>query len=109
MIQMDTQNPFIYPLSTYLFVIGLSSISGAIKCISNVCYQQQKFSFVQLLSDMLTGGLAGLMAFWACDTLSITDSKMYLVVTIAGIMGIRAWNEFETILKQVLRIPSNGK
>lgn len=102
---METENPFIYPLSTYLFVIGLSSISGAIKCINNVVYKKQSFSFLQFISDMLTGGLAGLMAFWICDSMNITDSKMYVAVTVAGIMGIRAWNEFETLVKQILRIP----
>lgn len=105
---MDNENPFIYPLSTYLFVIGLSCISGAIKSISNVVYKKQPFNLLQLISDMLTGGLAGLMAFWICDSMNIVDSKMYVAVTIAGIMGIRAWNEFETVIKQILRIPETN-
>lgn len=102
---MDTENPFIYPLSTYIFVISLASISGAIKCISNVTYKKEPFNLLQLVSDMLTGGLAGLMAFWICDSFNITDAKVYVIVTISGIMGIRAWNEFETLVKQILRIP----
>ena len=103
---------FGYPLSTYLWVIGLSSISGTVKYLNEFATIRQGVpthghELLYFFRDVLTGVVSGLMAFWLCESFSIKEPLNAVVVTIAGIMGNRAWSEFEAILKALLlRIPS---
>lgn len=102
-------NTFTYPLSTYLLVLLLSSVAGAVKYLNNIAHYNDKASLLVFLSDTLSGALAGLMAFWICDSTNITGSIVYVIVTVSGAMGIKAWNEFERLVSQILRIPNNDK
>lgn len=103
---------FGYPLSTYLWVIGLSSISGTVKYLNEFATVRQGVSkhgneLLYFFRDVLTGVVSGLMAFWLCESFSIKEPLNAVAVTIAGIMGNRAWAEFEGILKAILlRIPT---
>lgn len=102
---------FGYPISTYFWVIGLSSISGTVKYLNelatirngNVSHGKELLYFFR---DVLSGIVSGLMAFWLCDSFSIKEPLNAVIVTIAGIMGNRAWVEFEALLKSIiLRLP----
>ena len=102
---------FGYPLSTYLWVICLSSISGTVRYLNEFAAIRQGApkhgnELLYFFRDVLTGVVSGLMAFWLCESFSIKEPLNAVVVTIAGIMGNRAWTEFEMLLKAViLRMP----
>ena len=104
---------FGYPLSTYLWVIGLSSISGTVKYLNELAtirqgVQKSKNELLYFFRDVLTGVVSGLMAFWLCESFSIKEPLNAVAVTIAGIMGNRAWAEFEGLLKAIiLRMPTS--
>lgn len=93
-----------YPVSTYVWIIGLSSISGTVKYLNEYTRVDTHRSneLLCLLRDILTGILSGLMAFWLCESFSIREPLNAVVVTIAGIMGNRAWAEFETLFRTIL-------
>lgn len=107
---MDTEL-FGYPIMTYIWVIGLSSISGTVKYLNEfVTYKgdasRKGNEFLYFCRDVLSGVVSGLMAFWLCDSFSIKEPLNAVLVTIAGIMGNRAWTEFEVLLKSILlRMP----
>ena len=107
---MDTEL-FGYPIITYAWVIGLSSISGTVKYLNEfvsraaTCRKQDEILY--FMRDVLSGVVSGLMAFWLCDSFTIKEPLNAVIVTIAGIMGNRAWTEFEVLLKSILlRMPS---
>lgn len=107
---MDTEL-FGYPIITYAWVIGLSSISGTVKYlnefVSRAATCRKRDEILYFMRDVLSGVVSGLMAFWLCDSFTIKEPLNAVIVTIAGIMGNRAWTEFEVLLKSVLlRMPS---
>lgn len=97
---MDLGTPFGYPIQTYIWVIGLACIAGAVKYV-NYSVTTKSFALITLLKDMLTGGLSGLMSFWLCESLGIGSPKNAIIISIAGIMGSRAWEEFEQIIRSL--------
>ena len=99
---------FGYPIITYVWVIGLASISGSVKYLNEFANTgvKRRYELLYFLRDILSGALSGLMAFWICDSFSIKEPLNAVVVALAGIMGNRAWTEFEMILKSaVLKVP----
>lgn len=101
---------FGYAISTYLWVIGLSSISGTVKYLNEFVQRDSSRTkeFFYFIRDIFSGILSGLMAFWICEAFAIQQPLNAVVVTLAGIMGNRAWAEFEAILKTIiLRIPAS--
>ena len=106
---MDTEL-FGYPIITYVWVIGLSSISGTVKYlnefVSRAGNTHKRDEILYFMRDVLSGVVSGLMAFWLCDSFSIKEPLNAVLITIAGIMGNRAWTEFEVLLKSILlRMP----
>lgn len=107
---MDIKSPFGYPIETYIWVIGLACIAGAIKNINAYASSNTKaFSFIILLKDILTGGLSGLMAFWLCEYYEVKVPLNAVIISITGIMGARAWDEVEDFIKSLSLIASKIK
>ena len=110
---MDTEL-FGYPIITYAWVIGLSSISGTVKYLNEFVSRadsptRKRNEILYFVRDVLSGVVSGLMAFWLCDSFSIKEPLNAVIVTIAVIMGNRAWSEFEVLLKSILlRMPSTS-
>lgn len=99
---------FGYPIITYVWVIGLASISGSVKYLNEFANTgvKRRYEVLYFLRDILSGALSGLMAFWICESFSIKEPLNAVIVTLAGIMGNRAWTEFELILKSaILKVP----
>ena len=95
---MDTEL-FGYPIITYAWVIGLSSISGTVKYLNEFVSRadshiRKRNEILYFVRDVLSGVVSGLMAFWLCESFSIKEPLNAVIVTIAGIMGNRAWSEF---------------
>lgn len=95
---MDFGTPFGYPIETYIWVIGLASAAGMVKNINYTAITKQ-FSLLLLLRDILTGGFSGLMAFWICENYEVKIPLNAVAIAIAGIMGARAWEEIETVIR----------
>ncbi len=92
---------FGFSLHTYLWVIALSSVAGSIKFLNDYAVQR-KFEFLLLIRDILAGALSGLMTFWLLESFSIRGPICAVAVCISGIMGVRAWSEFERVLKLIV-------
>lgn len=90
---MDGKDPLGYPLSQYLWVIGIACIAGLIKHLNSM----RQFRFGAILIDLITAGFTGVIAFWICEARGIEGNMSAVLIAIAGAMGNRCWKEFETI------------
>lgn len=85
------QDPFGYPLSTYLWVLGLALFGGAVKYINRT----DKFKPLILLRDLVTAGFAGLLTFWVCQWQDIGGPVSAILIATSGLMGTKALSVFE--------------
>lgn len=90
---MDGKDPFGYPGITYVWVLGLACLGGLVKYLNSM----NNFKFGRLIIDVISSGFTGLMTFWMCEFLNISGSLSAVLIATAGLMGNRAWKEFENI------------
>lgn len=90
---MDGKDPFGYPVVTYLFVIGLACFGGLVKYLNTAT----EFKLVRLLIDVISSGFTGLLTFWLCEFLHISGSLSAVLIATSGLLGSRAWKEFENL------------
>lgn len=98
MIQKD---PFGYSTVTYLWVIGLACLGGAVRYLNH----SDKFSLVVLIRDIVTAGFAGLMTFWLCEWTNISGPLSAVLISTSGLMGTRALREIENLYRLRLGLP----
>lgn len=94
------KDPFSYGALTYLWVIGIAACAGLIKYLNSM----QRFMFGRALIEVLTSGFTGVMTFWICKWGNVDQSLLPFVIAVSGLMGTRAWQEFENFLRS--RFPS---
>lgn len=87
----NDKDPFGYHISTYLWVIGLAVLGGAVKYLNNA----DKFSFLKLIRDLVTAGFAGILTFWLCEWLNIQGPLSAVLIAVSGLMGTQAIKEIE--------------
>ena len=87
------KDPFGYSLVTYIWVIGVACAGGAVKYLNSA----SKFSPASFARDVVTSGFTGLVTFWLCEWTNTTGPLMGVLIAVAGLMGNRAWKEFENI------------
>ena len=98
----ENQNPFSYGLETYSFVVLLASIAGFVRFL-NTTIATKQFHFMLLIRDLLTGILAGLMAFWLCDFFNLIGPLSNVAIVIAGMLGVQAVDEIKHIIFSILQ------
>jgi hypothetical protein len=100
MLQND-KDPFGYNLSTYLWVIGIALIGGAVKYLNG----SSKLSFLVLFRDLFTAAFAGILTFWLCEWTNISGPLSAVLIATAGLLGTRALKEFELLYRLRVGLP----
>jgi hypothetical protein len=98
---LENKDPFGYSASTYLWVVGLALIGGAVKYLNH----SNKFSFIVLIRDLVTAGFAGLLTFWVCEWTNIAGPLSAVLIATAGLMGTRALREIENLYRLRMGLP----
>jgi len=94
------KDPFGYSLITYVWVVGLACIGGAVKYLNSAA----RFSFASLARDVVTSGFTGLITFWLCEWTNTQGPLMAVLIAVTGLMGNRVWKEFENFARARLGI-----
>ncbi len=97
---MDGHDPFGYKLSQYLWVIGIACVGGLVKHLN----QAKQFSALKLVIDVITAGFTGVLTFWLCESIHVQGPVSAIMIAVGGLMGNRAWKEFENIWRAKLGI-----
>lgn len=95
-------DPFTVPINTYLLVLALAVWGGVVNFLFHLRQGRYTggFSIYALISDIVTSGFAGLLAFWVCSETELLQGTYwtYVIVGIAGHMGSRTIALLETRL-----------
>lgn len=102
-VTVNVDNPFTYSLSTYVYIVLLSTIAGFVKFL-NACVKTNEFKILILVRDLFTGIVAGLLAFWICDFFGLVGPLSNVAVVVAGMMGIQAVEEIKNIVFTILNV-----
>ncbi len=89
----DFKDPFGFPAVHYLWVLALACAGGLVKHLNSM----QKLSWGKLVIDLITSGFTGVMTFWMCETANIHGPMSAVLISVGGLMGNRAWKEFEHV------------
>lgn len=87
---------------TYLWVLGLASMGGAVHYIHKISTTKAKFSFVVFLGEILTSAFVGIITFFLCDAANFSWQTTAAMVGISGHMGTRALFKLEQIWSKTL-------
>lgn len=101
---MEDKGPFSYPPLTYLWVIGVASFAGVVRYLNHM----ETFSVQRFLIDVLSSAFTGLVTFWLCEWTNITGPMSAVLIAISGLLGSRAWGEFENLYRlRLLSLETN--
>lgn len=87
---------------TYLWVLGLASLGGAVHYFHKISTTKAKFSFIVLVGEILTSAFVGIITFFLCDAANFSWQTTAALVGISGHMGTRALFKFEKIWSNAL-------
>ena len=93
---MDDRDPLSYPFSTYAWVLGLSMAAGCVRYLNKM----DTFVLHRFIIEAITSAFTGLIVFYLCDWRNVQGQLQGVFVAIAGLMGSRAWTEFEAFFKR---------
>ena len=87
---MPEKDPTTYSFITYAWIVFLSAWGGAISFLrKRESGEARPFNFVELVGELMTSGLSGLITFWLCEASAINPLVTAALVGIAGHMGSR--------------------
>jgi predicted CDP-diglyceride synthetase/phosphatidate cytidylyltransferase len=85
------KDPSNYPLITYLWVIVLASIGGAVNFARKLkAGTARAFNITEFVGELMTSGFAGVLTFWLCEATDINKLISAVLIGISGHMGSRA-------------------
>ncbi len=88
---MPEKDPSNYSLITYLWVLGLSTLGGAVSFARKVREGTARaFNLTELVGELITSGFAGLLTFWLCEWSGVSPLLSAVLIGISGHMGSRA-------------------
>lgn len=88
---MPEKDPSNYPLLTYLWVVGLATLGGAVNFLRKVrAGAARAFNITEFVGELMTSGFAGLLTFWLCEWGGIDKMLSAVLIGISGHMGSRA-------------------
>lgn len=99
------KDPFGYPPTTYLWVIGLAAVASMVRRLNSLGHQSH-FSWPRLLIDAVSGGFTGLLTFWLCEWTNTTGPLSAFLIGVSGLMGARAWQGFVEVFRMRLGLPA---
>lgn len=97
---MPEKSPETFTFLTYCWVIGLSSLGGAVAFIRKMkSGHARAFNFAELLGEIMISAFTGVMTFYLCEWSGFSPLATAAFVGIAGHMGSRALFQLEGILE----------
>ncbi|MEY2634047.1 MAG: putative rane protein [Pseudomonadota bacterium] len=104
---MPHKDPATYTVVTYLWVSVLSAWGGVASYVRKLRRGLvARFSFVELLGELLISGFSGLMTFFLCESGAIDPLLTAFFVGISGHMASRIVfifeSRFDGLVKRVL-------
>jgi hypothetical protein len=85
------KTPWSYTLKEYGFVLGMALLGGVVEWYAKVRRGELNAgNITALVGELTTAALAGLLAFFVCEWLSVNPMLAAAVVGISGHMGARA-------------------
>lgn len=96
---MPMNDPNNYNLFTYLWMVFIASWGGAVNYISRLKRGVvTRFSFIELLGELVISGFSGVLTFWLCEAMSVDPLITAASVGIAGHAGGRTVYFLEQIM-----------
>lgn len=92
---MPDKDPQNYTGIQYAWVVGLAVWGGIVGHLQKIRQKDQAFRWAEVVSEILTSGLAGMLAFFICELAGLTGLKAAVLIAIAGYTG----GEFVSLLK----------
>lgn len=93
------------PFFTTMF---LSCWGGLVNYIQKIRKNSKKFSWRELIFDLVTSSFAGLLTQYFCEYSNISPTASAMLIAISGHMGARAIASFEKVRDRILGVDSNG-
>lgn len=88
---MPEKDPSNYSLLTYLWVVGLSAMGGAVNFARKLkAGTARAFNITEFIGELITSGFAGLLTFWLCEAADLNKLLSAVLIGISGHMGSRA-------------------
>jgi hypothetical protein len=102
------KTPWGYTLKEYGSVLGMALLGGLAAWWNKVRKGElSATSLTALVGELTTSALAGLLAFFVCEWLAVSQLLMAAIVGIAGHMGTRAMSLGEAWLQAKVRGHAN--
>ncbi len=99
--EVATKDPFSYNLKTYGLMLAVSILGGLVSFSAKVRRGEvHELSLMHLVGEICTSAFAGLLTFWCCEWLGISQLITASLVGIAGHMGAKALAIAETAAKK---------
>ncbi|UAA38211.1 phage holin family protein [Paraneptunicella aestuarii] len=96
---MPMNDPNNYNVLTYFWMLFIASWGGAVNYISRVKRGVvSKFSFLELMGELVISGFSGVLTFWLCEAMSVEPLFTAACVGIAGHAGGRTVYFLEQIM-----------
>lgn len=83
------------PLATYAWIIGIAIMGGLVGYMNKT----SDYTVKDIVKSTLTSALTGFLAFCACFEGGLSMGWTLFAVGVAGLMGKRAWEDMENILR----------
>ena len=87
---MPEKDPSTYSAITYLWVSGLAAWGGLVSWFRKRREGQTRpFNIVELVGELATSALAGVVTFWLCESAGMSGLLSAALIAISGHMGSR--------------------
>lgn len=94
--QEKIRDPLSIPLKTYVFMLGIALLGGIASWYAKVRKGEiPGYSAFHLIGELATSALAGLMCFWICEWMGLSQLITAPLTGLAGHMGAKAITMFE--------------
>lgn len=98
---MPEKDPTTYSLITYAWVAGLAIWGGVVSYYRKVkAGISRRFNFAELIGEILTSALAGVMTFWLCEWGQVDPLLSAVLIALSGHMGPRAIFQMEQMMNK---------
>jgi len=96
-------------LHTLAFIIGMSCLGGLVSWIAKVrAGSIPGWSLMHLIGELCTSAFAGFLCFLLCDAVGVSLKVTIGLVGVAGHMGTRAINAFESFAERKWGVLAGG-
>jgi hypothetical protein len=94
--QDKARDPLSVPLKTYVLMLGAALLGGFVSWYGKVRRGEiPGYSLFHLVGELATSALAGVMCFWVCSALGVSEMMAAAFTGLSGHMGARAISLFE--------------